>query len=187
MKHLWKVLSLSLVLGLSLGFTGCGDDDDAPSSYMIVDGKDYRLTSGIILATPANRIGEEAYVMTVYLYSSGIKYDKAAEDFTGKGHVAYITVSSSSSTGLPSGEYDFLDEITLDFDPFINFGGYHGTNLDLNSGEYQEFYDFIGDMKVELSDGVYRISYEGLDDFDEPFLIEFKGKLDFQVHDNPID
>lgn len=172
-------------LAFALFNTGCKKDDDKKNgdgsisgNHFAYDGKQYPLAQGFLIYYGEWKGKSGIYDYDIVLASSGLIYNDTLEEFTGKGHVVYYELLTSSETELLPGTYNY-DSTAMDIPNSYQYA-FFMINYDVDEDEAEvDKYIREGSISVEKTGSNYNLIYNGKTEDEKNFTGKFIGPLHF--------
>jgi len=150
--------------------TSCNKDDD-DDNYFMYDGKKYTLNKGYIGYYGATG---GVYNFDIMLLSSGLQVDVKEGKVTGKGHMMYFELWSSSSTGLDDGKFTF--SILRGVNKFTE--AFAAINIDFATKEGDKLVEITGgNVDISTNDKITTLTFDLTAKDDKKVTGKFKGDL----------
>lgn len=171
-----SILYLLLFVSLGVTFLSCDDTDDIqdpnyiPTSYIKVDGVYYKLSQGFFDYNGANGTSN------LFLVGDSVTCDTFYGEFTGSSPGVVITFSNPNiSSQLVAANYVYNESGTgsnvyssFKFSFYQNWAtSFTNYNLDVN-------HNAVG---VTKSGTTYTITFNGKDNFNNPYELKYVGKI----------
>ncbi len=177
-------LFLTVFMSVAMAFTGCKKDDDDPESYLKAGDDKFILAKGDIVFEGTSQMSLDIYDYYISLYTSGLTYtswDGSVGEYTGSGPLIQFRLHSTGTNKPANGEY----QIETSEGNYCEGGAYE-FDYSEPSGSVKEF-NAGGVFTINISGDTYTIEFQGMDEYDIPVEIFYKGMLTYHDESDYFD
>jgi len=178
MKSLYRVFIGALVL--SMVFSGCKKDEEAPDNFLHAGDANCVLTHGnLIYYSSSTHNSTPFYVYGIELFSQGVTLSTGTTGhpvYSGSGVEVYISLFSSESPRPADGDDYVYHEWSSTANHALN-EGYYSLDFTVSKSAYSNFAD--GNVTVQSHGDQYTITYKGNDEDGIAIELQYTGKLKY--------